>query len=146
MPLPLTVKPEPGDLSDGVIRDLVVRFYARVQRDPDLGPIFEQALTGRWDRHFDTMVAFWSSVALRPGRYHGKPHAAHADLALSEELFARWLELFASTAREVCPAPVAALFIDRAARIAESLQIGLGIGPKALRLPLSTPVAHGVHP
>jgi hemoglobin len=43
--------------------------------------------------------------------------------------------LFEKTAQEICEPDVADFFMDRARRIAESLQIGLGIGPKALRLP-----------
>ncbi|HEU6440886.1 MAG TPA: hemoglobin, partial [Microvirga sp.] len=60
---------------------------------------------------------------------------AHRGLALAESHFERWLALFEATAREVCEPDVAQFFIDRAHRIADSLQIGLGIGPKALRLP-----------
>ena len=80
------------------------------------------------------MVDFWSSVALRTGRYHGKPHLAHAGLGLSSELFQRWLALFTETVEELCQPDVAAFFADRATRIADSLQIGLGLGPKALGL------------
>ena len=122
-------------VSEALIRRLVHTFYGRVLEDPDLGPIFTAALSHRWDEHLDTMVDFWSSVVLRTGRYAGKPHVAHADLALTPALFGRWLGLFADTAKAVCEPDVAALFIDRAHRIAESLQIGLGIGPKALHLP-----------
>ncbi len=128
------VTPAEG-VSEALIRQLVETFYGRVIRDPDLGPIFRRALSGRWSAHLALMVDFWSSVALRTGRYGGKPHAAHAGLALTPELFARWLALFEATAAEICEPPVAAFFTDRARRIAESLQIGLGIGPKALRLP-----------
>lgn len=56
-------------------------------------------------------------------------------MSLTPELFARWLALFEQTAREIFEPDVAAYFVNRAGRIAESLQIGLGIGPKALRLP-----------
>lgn len=122
-------------VTEPLIRRLVETFYGRVLQDPDLGPIFRQALSDRWNEHLSIMVDFWSSVALRTGRYGGKPHMAHAGLNLSPELFGRWLTLFEETAREVCDPDVAAFFIDRAQRIAESLQIGLGIGSKALRLP-----------
>ncbi len=121
-------------VTEPLIRRLVETFYGRVLQDPDLGPIFRQALSERWDEHLSIMVDFWSSIALRTGRYGGKPHVAHMGLDLTPELFGRWLALFEETAREVCEPDVAAFFIDRAQRIAESLQIGLGIGPKALRL------------
>ncbi len=126
-------------VSEELIRQLVETFYDRVLRDPDLGPIFHHALSGRWSRHLAIMVDFWSSVALRTGRYQGKPQSAHAGLPLTPELFARWLALFGATAREICEPDVAEFFIDRAERIADSLQIGLGIGPKALKLPRAAP-------
>jgi hemoglobin len=121
-------------VTEPLIRRLVETFYGRVLQDPDLAPIFRQALSDRWNEHLSIMVDFWSSIALRTGRYGGKPHRAHAGLNLSPELFGRWLALFEETAREVCEPDVAAFFIDRAQRIAESLQISLGIGPKALQL------------
>jgi hemoglobin len=128
------VSPAEG-VSEDLIRQLVETFYDRVIRDPELGPIFHKELSGRWSQHLALMVDFWSSVTLRTGRYRGKPQAAHFNLPLTPELFARWLALFERTAQEVCEPDVAAFFVDRAQRIADSLQIGLGIGPKALRLP-----------
>jgi hemoglobin len=125
-------------VSEPLIRHLVETFYDRVLQDPDLAPNFRDALSHRWSEHLDTMVDFWSSVTLRTGRYSGKPHLAHAPLPLTPELFGRWLALFEATAREICEPDVADFFVDRARRIAESLQIGLGIGPKALRLPLKS--------
>jgi hemoglobin len=128
------ISPAEG-VSEDLIRQLVETFYDRVIRDPELGPIFHKALSGRWSEHLRLMVDFWSSIALRTGRYQGKPQAAHFSLQLTPELFARWLSLFEKTAQEICEPDVADFFMDRARRIAESLQIGLGIGPKALRLP-----------
>lgn len=127
--------PLPQELSEPLIERLVHAFYARVRADAVLGPIFEARLAGRWDAHLGKMVDFWSSVVLKSGRYAGNPHMAHQKLGLAPEHFARWLALFESTVATVCAGPAAALFIDRAHRIADSLQIGLNIGPKALRLP-----------
>ena len=128
------ISPAEG-VSEALIRKLVETFYDRVIRDPELGPIFHKALSGRWSEHLALMVDFWSSIALRTARYSGKPQAAHMGLPLTPELFGRWLALFEATAQEICEPDVAAFFVDRARRIADSLQIGLGIGPKALRLP-----------
>jgi hemoglobin len=128
------IEPARG-VTDDVIRRLVETFYDRVLRDPELGPIFRQKLSHRWAEHLAIMVDFWSSIALRTGRYQGKPQQAHRGLALREDHFGRWLSLFEATAREVCEPAVADFFIDRAHRIADSFQIGLDIGAKALRLP-----------
>jgi hemoglobin len=121
-------------ITEATIRSLVEAFYRRVRRDPLLGPVFEPVLSNRWEAHMDLLVDFWSSVILRTGRYGGRPHSAHAGLGLEPRHFERWLALFETTAREICPPAAAAVFVDRANRIAESLQIGLGIGPKALDL------------
>ncbi len=135
--IPLTQPHAPP--SEAVIKALVHAFYGRVIRDEALGPIFRDRLGHRWDEHLATMVDFWSSVALTTGRYTGKPHLAHRDLGLSAEHFQRWLVLFEATVRETC-GDAAPFFIDRAHRIADSLMIGLGIGPKALTLPSSVEV------
>ncbi|WP_338042212.1 group III truncated hemoglobin [Microvirga brassicacearum] len=127
------------DPASGITEDLIQRlvhtFYDRVLQDDDLGPIFRGALSLRWDAHLATMVDFWSSIALRTGRYGGRPQLTHRGLGLKTHHFQRWLALFASTAQDVCEPEAASFFIDRAHRIADSWQIGLNIGPKSLRLP-----------
>jgi hemoglobin len=119
-------------ITETLIHRLVHAFYTRIRHDDELGPIFARAVGHRWDEHLATMVDFWSSVALSTGRYGGKPHLAHRGLGLTPAHFERWLALFVATAGEICSADAAAFFVDRAHRIADSLQIGLNIGPKAL--------------
>ncbi len=110
-----------------MIREVVEHFYGSARRDPELGPIFAAAVED-WDAHFDTLCDFWSSVLLMSGRYHGTPMQAHARLeGLEARHFARWLELFETTVREICPPAEADLFLDRAQRIARSLEIGIAV-------------------
>ena len=71
------------------------------------------------------MCAFWSSVVLMSGRYHGQPMAVHLPLPVDTPHFDRWLEIFAATARDVCPPRAADHFIERAHRIADSLELGI---------------------
>src|SRR5437660_5056273 len=71
------------------------------------------------------MCAFWSSVALMTGRYHGTPMAKHLPLPVDAGHFDRWLELFEQTAREICPPEAEAHFVERARRIAASLELGI---------------------
>lgn len=111
-------------LDEEVLRRLVHGFYARVRADADLGPIFAARITN-WAPHLDRMVAFWSSVALMTGRYHGRPVPAHTPLPIGPAQFERWLALFRDTARDLCPPAGAAHVIDRAERIARSLQIAV---------------------
>jgi hemoglobin len=114
-------------VSENLIADLVSTFYERVRRDPLLGPVFNDAVDD-WPAHLGRMRDFWSSVTLMSGRYKGKPIPAHAKLrAIEAAHFTHWLALFRETACDVCPPQAAALFIDRAERIAESLQVGVAL-------------------
>ena len=112
------------NLDDGILTALVYRFYARVRADEVLGPIFETRIVD-WAPHLDRMVAFWSSVALMTGRYHGAPMPAHVGLPIEWEHFDRWLDLFRETAAETCPAEGAAHVIACAERIARSLNMAV---------------------
>ena len=108
------------------LRDLVGRFYAKVRRDPLIGPVFNRAIDD-WDEHLARLADFWSSVMLTSGRYKGRPlpaHIKHAD-AITTESFERWLSLWGETTEEMMPAPAAAAMQDKAARIAESLSLGI---------------------
>jgi hemoglobin len=112
-------------VDEPMIRDLVHAFYAEVRRDPLLGPVFA-ARVHDWDEHLEKLSRFWSSVVLMTGAYKGRPMPVHAAIdEISRAHFERWLALFRSTARSRCPGPAAALFIDRAERIAESLHLGI---------------------
>lgn len=108
-------------ITEEMIGELVTRFYGRVREDALLGPVF--AVVQNWDEHLTKLRAFWSSVVLMSGRYHGSPMRAHMPLNLAGGHFDRWLDLFEQTAREVCPPAAAALFIDKARRIADSFEM-----------------------
>jgi hemoglobin len=110
---------------DEAMIDLLVRsFYAKIREDELLGPVFVAHITD-WEPHLQRMCAFWSSVALLTGRYHGQPMAKHLPLPVDRQHFDRWLELFEETAREICNEAAAEHFIERARNIAESLEIGI---------------------
>lgn len=109
---------------EDILTALVYRFYAKVRADEVLGPIFEARIAD-WGPHLDRMVAFWSSVALMTGRYHGAPMRAHAELPIEWEHFERWLALFRKTAEETCPAEGAAHVITAAERIVRSLHMAV---------------------
>lgn len=111
-------------IDEAMIERLVRAFYGKVRGDRLLGPVFDRRIAD-WEPHLQRMCAFWSSVALLTGRYHGQPMAKHLPLPVDARHFDRWLALFAATAREVCPANAAAHFIERAERIAESLELGI---------------------
>ena len=127
-------------ITEAMIERLVHSFYARVREDEMLGPIFEARIKN-WEPHLAQMCAFWSSVALMSGRYHGAPMPKHLPLPVDASHFDRWLALFEATAKEICPPVAAEHFIERARRIAASLELGvasangvlLGVGKRYRR-------------
>ncbi|MGU3361993.1 group III truncated hemoglobin [Methylobacterium sp. M6A4_1b] len=121
-------------LTEARLRTFLAAFYAKVRRDPLIGPVFARAIPdGDWPRHLAVIQDFWSSVLLRSGRYKGNPFGKHQGLgALTPAHFARWLALFEETARQMFPADVAALLTERANRIGDSLQAGLFFRPDSL--------------
>ena len=123
-----TARPDPR-LTEEAIGELVDAFYAKIRVDPELGPVFEKAISD-WGPHLQTMRRFWSSVMLTSGRYKGNPVAAHKRVAGIEfHLFERWLALFDATCRELFDDEIAAEFNTKAKRIAESLQLALFYRP-----------------
>jgi hemoglobin len=130
-------------IDEAMIDRLIRGFYGRARHDPLLGPIFERHV-GDWEQHFARMRDFWSSVALMSGRYHGQPMTAHLPLPIDTPHFNRWLELFAQTARETCPPAAAAHFIERAYRIADSLELGIAAQRGEIKSPPRRPA--GSHP
>jgi hemoglobin len=117
--------PLPQYATDNQIETLVATFYARIRTDEELGPIFLAAIGEDWTAHLKTMCDFWSSVMNTSGRYKGKPIPAHVKLpGIEPRHFERWLRLFSETAHGLFVADLAALFVQRAERIAESLKLG----------------------
>ena len=122
--------PAPGiaaGVSEASIETLVHTFCAKVREDALLRPIFNGAIDD-WDAHLAKLCDFWSSVTLMSGRYKGKPVPAHLKFPeIGPAHFNRWLELFRETAHDVCAPEAADLFISRAERIAQSLQLAISI-------------------
>jgi hemoglobin len=105
------------------IRDFLCAFYGAARTDPLLAPAF--ANVADWEAHIATITRFWCSVALMTGEYHGQPMRAHAGLTLTAAHFSRWLALFESMAHARLSADGASHLIERARRIARSLELGL---------------------
>ncbi|MBO9457296.1 group III truncated hemoglobin [Paracoccus sp. R12_1] len=111
-------------LDEAVLRGLVHAFYGKIRNDSVLGPIFAARIDD-WTPHLDRMTSFWSSVALMTGRYHGAPVPKHVGLPIDWGHFERWLTLFRETATEICTPAGAAHVIERAERIARSLNFAV---------------------
>ncbi|KMO19661.1 group III truncated hemoglobin [Methylobacterium platani] len=121
-------------LNDSSLAPFLAQFYARVRRDPLLGPVFAAAIPdAAWPRHMATVEAFWSSVLFKTGRYKGNPFGTHQALgSLQPAHFTRWLALFGETAQAHFPPEDAHALQERAERIGASLQAGLFFRPDAV--------------
>ena len=113
-------------IDEAALEHLIPAFYARVRADPEIGPLFNEAVED-WPAHLEKLVAFWSSVMLTTGRYKGQPVPAHRKHRerINPALFDRWLALWGETARELMAPEAAPALEAKAARIAESLQLAL---------------------
>jgi hemoglobin len=112
------------ELTDEAIRRLVTTFYGRARQDDLIGPIFNAAVAD-WDDHLGKITDFWSSMLLKTNRYNGRPMRPHFMLGLKADHFDRWLALFEATARELFAPELAAIFIIRARRIADSFEMNI---------------------
>ena len=119
--------PLPDLLDEQMVHDVVHGFYDQIRRDELLAPVFNSRISpDDWPHHLAKMCDFWSSVLLRTYRYDGRPLPPHLAIpGLGEEHFRRWLTLFRATVHRICPPEVAALFMDRALRIAHSFRLAV---------------------
>lgn len=113
--------------TDADIKLLVDSFYDRVNRDPALGPVFNDVAKVDWDHHLPTMYSFWSSLLFRTGEYKGRPWPKHAVLPLKQELFERWVFLFCQTVDTHFSGPKATEAKSAALSIADTFQTRAGI-------------------
>ena len=113
-------------IDEAALGELVDSFYAKVRNDALIGPVFNHAISD-WPEHLGKLQAFWSSVMLTSGRYKGRPLPAHIKHSetISERSFDRWLALRKETTEELIEPEGAAKLQAKAARIAESLQLGM---------------------
>lgn len=100
------------------IEHLVNVFYEKVKKDDLLSGYFSHV---NWDKHLPLMYSFWENTLLFTGGYFGNPLKSHQTFhkfkPLSEELFARWLELFVESVDELFEGEKAELAKQRAMSI-----------------------------
>jgi hemoglobin len=107
--------------SEMEIANVVDLFYAKVRLDPEIGPVFNDAVHN-WDAHVALLKDFWSTVLLATGRYKGNPLLAHFRLPIEDRYFDRWLTLFSETANEAMQPNKAAILIHKANHIATNMR------------------------
>lgn len=117
-------------ITENTLADLVQVFYARVRQDPELGPIFNDAIKD-WPYHLSKLTDFWHSVMLTSGRYKGNPMLKHVihRARITPEHFTRWLALWRQTTSDMMAPAAAAELQAKAERIGESLKLALFYRP-----------------
>jgi truncated hemoglobin YjbI len=107
---------------------LVEVFYAAAKADALIGPVFNGTVAD-WEAHARTVANFWSHSLLGTTRYNGHPFTAHLRLGLTPEHFARWVELFRSSATAVLQPEAAAYAIGKVEHMSTCFQTGLFLPP-----------------
>jgi hemoglobin len=79
------------------VRLMVDEFYARVQKDELLSPVFSDTIGNHWSQHLQKMYDFWETILFCARLYTGSPFMKHAPLHLSADHFERWLVHFNET-------------------------------------------------
>lgn len=111
------------------VRALVDGFYAKVQNDPLISPIFNDVARTEWAHHLPVMYRFWESLLFQAGSYVGNPYLKHVVLPVNAEHFQRWLSLFTSTVDELFAGNKAEEAKTRAHMIADVFQKRMGLVP-----------------
>ncbi len=81
---------------------LVSTFYAKVRKDPLLGPIFERKIED-WDAHFERLTDFWETNLFFVRKFKGNPLLKHQEVdreegyTINEYHFGVWLNLWFET-------------------------------------------------
>jgi hemoglobin len=114
------------------IARLVDAFYARVNEDALLRPIFNDVAQVDWPSHLPKMYDFWSSVLLGTSRYKGRPMAKHFPLPIQAEHFQRWLLLFRASVDALFDGPKAEEAKVRAQHIGAMFEHRMNPNPLSL--------------
>ena len=109
------------------IKQLVDRFYDKVNQDELLSPVFNDIARVNWAKHLPVMYNFWGSILLSAASYSGQPFPKHMALPISGEHFGRWIQLFLETIDENFEGPKAEEAIQRAHAIAMVFQSRMGL-------------------
>ena len=109
------------------VKQLVDKFYEKVNADNLLSPVFNQEAKVNWEGHLPKMYKFWGSILLGTADYNGRPFPPHETLQIDGKHFERWLQLFMETVNENFEGEIAETAKERAKNIATIFQHKLGL-------------------
>jgi hemoglobin len=102
------------------IQIMVDSFYAKVRKDPLIGPIFNDEAKVNWNEHLPKLYNFWEDLLFGTQNYHGRPFPPHLKFDLQVHHFEKWVSLFILTVDEHFVGKKAEEAKARALRIAEN--------------------------
>lgn len=112
------------------VERLVTEFYTRAFADELIGPVFTEIAHMDLAEHMPVMCDFWETVLFQAGKYRRNAFNLHVDLhqrpelgtgGLTEEMFDRWLAIWAATVDDLYSGDVAEHAKIQASRIAHSI-------------------------
>jgi hemoglobin len=109
------------------IKLLIDTFYASVNADHLLSPIFNEVAEVDWPHHLPVMYSFWNSILFGNMEYKGQPFPKHLALPIEARHFQRWLYLFTETVNTLFAGEKAEEAKQRAASIAHIFQYKMGL-------------------
>jgi hemoglobin len=116
------------DLKDrNDIIQLINRFYDKLLEDELMAPLFTEVAQINLPEHLPILYDFWESTLFRAGTYKRDAMQPHLDLhrkhRLTDEHFARWLQLFDESVDELFAGETAHNAKVRALSIATIMRI-----------------------
>jgi hemoglobin len=129
------------------IAALVYNFYADIENDQLLRPVFMEAIGPNWDYHLMRIVSFWCTVVLKTRGFRGNVLERHMRIPdLKVEHFARWLSLWHGRTLRTFPAEHAALLQRTAETIAKTIfSERFGYIPAFVYLNGNITIEHALH-
>lgn len=123
-----TRRPGAERIGLAAIREVVDRFYERIQCDPVLASRF--ATVADWDTHKARLTHFWwvalGGPAYAPYRY--RVVEKHRDIGVTRVEIERWLEIFSECVQTQLPESLATCWLHRARAMGASLAQVAGEG------------------
>ena len=119
--------------SESDVKHLVDTFYAGVNADALLSPMFNDFANVDWQHHLPVMYSFWNTLLFGKMDYKGQPFPKHPALPIKPQHFDRWLHVFIKTVDSLFAGEKAEEAKHRAASIAHLFQYKMGFSSQVKR-------------
>ena len=104
------------------IEIVIKSFYDKTKSDKVIGFFFSDI---NWEKHLETMCAFWENVLFFTGDYEGNPMITHREVNQKNTTepvhFQRWMKLFDATVDELYEGPNATKMKEHASAISAAM-------------------------